>query len=126
MNRPAVATALCFVACALVIALLPLGLYPALLFIVLGLLFGVPGGLVMKLPADVLAPENRAAGMGVYFACYYAGMAALTPVAGLLRDATGSASAPILVGAGVMAAAALSLGLFRALQHNYPRPLLAA
>jgi len=118
INRPAATTAFCFVGCAVVMSALPLGLAPALLFASLGLLFGPPGGLIMKLPADVLDARNRAAGMGIYFACYYAGMAALTPVAGLLRDTTGSASAPLLFGGAVMFAGALTLALFRALQRS--------
>ena len=70
----------------------------------------------MKLPTEVLRPENRAAGMGVYYTCYYGGMAGLVPVAGLLRDATQSPSAPLLFAASLLLGAAGSLAGFRLLQ----------
>jgi hypothetical protein len=44
---------------------------------------------MMVLPGEVLRPRNRATGMGVFYTWYYAGMALLTPAAGVLRDASG-------------------------------------
>ena len=42
---------------------------------------GPPAGVIMAFPAEVLRPENRAAGLGVFFTWYYAGMAAGPPIA---------------------------------------------
>ena len=67
--------------------------------------------------------RNRASGMGVYYACYYGAMALLTPLAGLLRDATGNAAAPLFFAAGLMGASAGVLLAFRALQRRAPRPI---
>jgi predicted MFS family arabinose efflux permease len=44
------------------------------LFIVLGLVCGLPAGPIMSLPARVLAPATRALGMGLFFTVFYAGM----------------------------------------------------
>ena len=65
-GRPTAVMALCFLAVAGAIAALPFGLAPAPGLALIGLLFGPPAGLIMKLPTEVLRPRNRASGMGVY------------------------------------------------------------
>ncbi len=92
------------------------GVIPFVWFALLGLLVGLPAGLSMKLPVTVLEPQNRSVGMGIFLACFYAGMAALPPLAGLLREATGSPTAPLWLASGTFFVAALCLGLFRAVQ----------
>ena len=72
----------------------------------------------MALPSEVLRPESRAAGFGVFFTWYYAGMAVGPVIAGLGRDVTASAATPILIGGGFFASGVLVLGLFRALQST--------
>jgi MFS family permease len=90
-----------------------------LLMIFVGAVAGLPCGAMMVLPSEVLRPQNRATGMGVFLTWYYAGMALLTPVAGILRDTSEAAGAP-LVFAGILEFAALAvLILFRVLQHRY-------
>jgi hypothetical protein len=74
---------------------------------------GAPAGPIMALPAQVLRPENRAGGMGVYFTWYYAGMAVWPGLAGLARDLTGSPAAPALFAAAMMGLAPLGLTGFR-------------
>jgi len=99
--------------------LLPLGVAPELLCLAVGLFGVAPAGIVMSLPGGVLKPENRALGMGVFYTWYY-GLMALGPgLAGLAFDLTGSAAAPILVGAGFFAAGAAIFGAFRAVQRRY-------
>ena len=49
----------------------------------------------MALPGEVLRPESRATGFGIYFTTNYIGFALLPAIAGLLLDLTGSATAPI-------------------------------
>jgi MFS family permease len=109
----------CFLALAGAIAALPIGLHAAAMCAIIGLVAGPPAGLIMKLPTEVLRPENRAAGMGVFYACFYAGMAGLVPLAGLLRDATQSPSAPLLFAAGVLLGATGALMCFRFLQKRW-------
>jgi hypothetical protein len=57
----------------------------------------------MALPAQVLRPENRAIGMGLFYTWLYLGHAGLPPLAGWVQDATGLAAAPILAAAGLVA-----------------------
>ena len=67
----------------------------------------VPGG---------VRSDHVAAALGLFYATYYLGMAALQPVAGLLRDLTASPSAPLFFAAGMMALPALALGVFRRIE----------
>jgi MFS family permease len=105
-------------AMALTACLLPLGLSPLIVCALFGLVAGPPPGLIMALPGSVLRPENRSAGMGVYYTCYYAAMAGLVPVAGLLRDLTQSPSAPIYFGAGLLVVTVLTLAAFRMVERR--------
>ncbi len=83
----------------LLLVALPLVDAPVLVFAAVAVVFGLPAGCIMALPAEVLRPQARGAGMGVYFSWYYAAMALLPGLAGLARDVTGESSAPILVAA---------------------------
>lgn len=58
-----------------------------------GLLGGIPAAALVSLPADVLRPESRSAGMGIFFTVYYFGCAILPTVAGLLYDRAGGGAA---------------------------------
>lgn len=87
---------------------------PLFAFGVLAVAIGVPAGLIMVLPAQVLRPESRAGGMGVFFTCYYVAMAILPGAAGLARDLSGSAAAPALFAAAMTLLCALGLMLFHA------------
>ncbi len=116
----------CFVLLAALISALPLGAPPLLVCILIGLLSGFPPGLIMALPGEALRLENRSAGMGVFYTCYYAAMAGLVPVAGFLRDALDSASAPLIFGAPMMLLAAVSLFCFRLVQRRQTVVLSAA
>jgi len=90
---------------------------PALMAFI-GVVAGLPVGAMMVLPSEVLRPQNRATGMGVFYTWYYAGMALLTPAAGIVRDASGAPGAPLLF-AGVLEFAALAvLVLLRLYQRN--------
>ena len=51
--------------------------------------------------------------MGVYYTCYYVVMGVFPALAGVARDATGSAAAPVLFAAAMMLAAAVGLAAFR-------------
>ena len=84
----------------------------ALGFLVLAI--GVPAGLIMALPAQVLRPDSRSGGMGVFFTCYYVAMAFMPGAAGLARDLSGSAAAPALFAAAMLLLCVLALMLFHA------------
>jgi hypothetical protein len=85
-------------------AMLATNVAPLTMFAVAALLIGLPAGPVMAMPAQALRPESRAPGMGVFYTCYYAAMAALPGFAGMARDFTGSPAAPILFAAVMMLA----------------------
>jgi hypothetical protein len=89
------------------------------LMILVGAMAGLPAGPIMVLPGEVLRPHNRAAGMGVFFTWYYAGMALLTSIAGILRDIIGIAGAPLFFAAGLEFAALAVLVVLRLLQRRY-------
>lgn len=86
-------------------------------FAAIVLSMGVPPGLIMALPAQVLRAETRAGGMGVYYTWYYAAMAFLPGGAGLARDLAGSPSAPILSAAVMMILCIFGLMLFHTVQR---------
>jgi len=88
------------------------------LFAAIGFLIAPPAGVIMSLPGEAAPPERRAFAMGVYFACYYAGIAAFTPLAGLTRDLSGSASAPLWFAGSMVLLASAILMQFRSLQKR--------
>jgi hypothetical protein len=51
---------------------------------------------------------------------YYLGMAVTQPLAGLIRDRSGSPAAPVFFAAALMAATVLGLGAFRLVQRRGP------
>ncbi len=50
--------------------------------------------------------------MGLYFTCYYVGMAALPAAAGWTRDAVGYAGAPLLFAGAILIVALLAFAAF--------------
>lgn len=120
LNWPDGVMIACFLAVAVAIFWFARGLNPIVLCMVIGLLAGPPPGLIMALPSTVLRPQNRSTGMGIYYTCYYAGMAGLVPLAGVLGDVTGDRSAPLLFGCAMMIGAAACLLLFRFLYRRTP------
>lgn len=92
-------------------------------FIVLGLIAGLPAGPIMSLPSLVLRAETRALGMGVFFTIYYVAFMVAPAIAGWLADQAGTAAAPFILGAVMLAVCLLSLGLFR---RDLTRPPVVA
>lgn len=111
-GRPNAALALSLAAYAAVIAALTVWDAPVLLFVIMGVVNGVPAGIIMALPARAVRAEVLAPSMGLYFTCYYVGMAVLPAAAGWTRDAVGYAGAPLLFGAAVVIAALLAFAAF--------------
>ena len=116
ISRPNIILVTCFVGISLGMFLLPYSTHPIALFFWLGFIFGPPAGIIMALPAEILHPENRAAGMGLFYSFYYGGMMAMTSLAGLLRDLTENAATPILFGGMLLIVAIIILAIFRTLQ----------
>ena len=74
----------------------------------------------MALPAQVLHQDNRAMGMGIFFATYYAGMSIFPAIAGYTRDTSDDPAAPFFVAgiAIIMAMLALTGFLFVKTRHS--------
>jgi predicted MFS family arabinose efflux permease len=123
LGRPNIILVTCFVGISIGMGLLPYFSYPMVVFIWLGFIFGPPAGIIMALPAEVLHPENRAAGMGLFFSCFYGGMMALTSLAGYSRDLTQNAAAPILFGGMLLIIAIVILAILRTFQARI-KPIL--
>jgi MFS family permease len=83
----------------------------------IGAITGLPAGAIVALPAEVLRPQSRGPGMGVFFTWYYVGMALLTPVAGLVRDLASDPGAPLMFAGALEIAAIAALGLLRWFQQ---------
>jgi len=70
---------------------------------VFGMLAAAPSSLIIVFAGKILSPETRAFGMSVLYSLFYLGLATLPPLAGLARDVTGSAAAPLQVASAVLA-----------------------
>lgn len=121
IGRPNATLVFCFLGIGLAMFAIPLARYPLGWFVVLGLLFGPPAGIILALPVEVLLPVNRPVGMGMFFSCAAAANATMIALAGLSRDATQRAEAPILYGGALFFVALLVLWLFRTVQMRSAR-----
>jgi MFS family permease len=105
-------------AAAAAIAMVPV-MDPVELWVVLAAILGLTVGMVMALPGEVLSPESRATGLGLYYTMYYAGTGVLPAIAGWIQDTTGSAASVIWFSAACLALAPFSLLAFRILQYRW-------
>jgi len=87
-------------------------------FSVIGLILFLPAGIMAALPIEVLRPENRATGLGLFYTWWYAGVAGLPPVGGWTYDVTGSPAAPILYAGALVFLTLAALLLFRLCQRS--------
>src|SRR5262249_7615961 len=107
-------------ACGLAIGALPVLPGPLAWSALAGLVAGLAPGAMMALLPRTLAPDQLATGFGIYSTVSYLGMAVSQPMAGWIRDRSGSPAAPIFFAAGLMAATVLGLGAFRLVQGRRP------
>ena len=119
IGHPASTMVVIFIAIAFLLWMIPFTSFHILLFIMLGIVFAPAGGLIMALPAQVLRPENRAIGMGIFFTIYYLGMGIFPALAGTMRDISGNPAAPIFLGGIAILCAILALAGFRINQIKY-------
>jgi predicted MFS family arabinose efflux permease len=98
--------------------LMPLLPGPTLWFVLMGIMFGLPPGAMMSLLPQALVPDRLATGIGVYYTVFYLGIAAALPLAGLVRDLSGSPAAPLYFAAAATAASVLALGVFRSIERH--------
>ena len=105
-------------AAAAAIAMVPV-MDPVELWVVLSAILGFTVGMVMALPGEVLSPESRATGLGLYYTVYYVGTGVLPAIAGWIQDTTGSTALVIWFSAACLALAPFSLLALRILQHRW-------
>ncbi len=86
-------------------------------FSVIGLILFLPAGIMAALPIEVLRPQNRATGLGLFYTWWYAGVAGLPPIGGWTYDVTGSPAAPILYAGALVFLTLAALLLFRLCQR---------
>jgi len=78
-----------------------------------GLTLGLPIGLILALPGQIVQASQRAMGMAIFYLWLYAGHGTLPALAGWAQDRLGSTSAPLAI-VGVLALGIAGLyGLFR-------------
>ena len=104
------------------LALLAQGIAPLVLLVAAGVALGTIAGPVVALPAAVLAPEHRAVGMGLFWLFFFIPMTLLPPVAGLARDLTDDAAAPLSAAAAFTALALVALAAYA----GACRPMISA
>lgn len=83
------------------------------IFVVVGIFFALAAGPIMTLPSQVLTPQSRSFGMGVFFAIYYGVMMIGPRVVGGMAEAAEDAGLAITAGAVMSLGAIAALGLFR-------------
>ncbi|MCH7479517.1 MAG: MFS transporter [SAR324 cluster bacterium] len=102
----------------LIIFLTPFGLLVPALVVLWGLARGLCPGGINALLSEVLRPESRSTGFGVYFTVYYLGLAMVPPMAGFLQDISGTAVAPVRFAGLITALTLVALIAFRILQRQ--------
>jgi MFS family permease len=82
------------------------------LYALTGFVFGLSAGPVMTLPSEVLVPQARALGMGLFFAIYYGVMMIGPAIGGRLAESTGSTAATFLLASVMLVGCSLALAAF--------------
>jgi predicted MFS family arabinose efflux permease len=93
---------------------------PFVTFALFGIFYAICVPVVAALPAEVLRPETRGPGLGIYYIWYFAGSALLPIAGGYLKDITGTAASSVLFGVAMMMVTLILAGLFRLAQAYFP------
>ncbi|HEX2114447.1 MAG TPA: MFS transporter [Alphaproteobacteria bacterium] len=91
-------------------------------FISLGILSGVACGPIMALPSQVLTPNTRAVGMGIFYTVYYALQIACPSLVGAIADMFGHSYVALDIGAAFLLVGALAWMLFRRISNGAVAP----
>jgi MFS family permease len=91
---------------------------PVLPLLASGLVLGLAVGVIMALPSEVLRPESRGVGMGVFYTFMYIGQAGLPPLGGAIQDAVGGITASLYFAAALVLSILPLFALFRWAQHR--------
>lgn len=111
-------TAVCPALAAVLIIVTSFAFAPVLTFALLGLIIGIPAGSIMAMPSQVLAPEQRAVGMGVFFTVFYAIMVGAPIAAAAISSVVGTDRVAYQSGALCMVVGLISLAAFVVLRRR--------
>ena len=89
--------------------------------VILAVIFGLPAGLLLALPGELLSADRRASGMGMFYLSFYVAMTVLPAIAGVIRNATQTVAGSVLFGAFMIVIAAL--GMLLLAPHRRVRPV---
>ena len=112
-RRPNLAAVLGCLLTAGAIMAMPLIGPPVVWLLLGGVVAGLAPGALMALVPGSVPPEQLSAALGLFYAIFYLGMAVMQPLAGLLRDVTGSPAAPLFFAAAAMLLTVVALSAFR-------------
>jgi MFS family permease len=110
----ALATAICMLAFIFVPG-------PIVWCVLAGVVVGAAPGPAMSLLPRIVAEERLSRALGVYYCVFYTGAAVTQPAAGLFRDVSGWAPAPLAFSAALMTMTIVGLLMFRAITHQATR-----
>lgn len=85
---------------------------PAIMLVLAGFVGGIPAGLISAMPGQVLRPQTRGPGLGVFFTWLYIGFAAMPALGGWMADLLHRPEAPLYTGATLLIAALPLLVVF--------------
>jgi len=92
------------------------------LMFVASLIGNLPAGPIVALASEVLRPQVRSTGMGIFYTMLYSGLGLGPVLAGFVSDVTENPAAPVYLIAVLAGLTVLALALFRALQvRGFPR-----
>lgn len=90
------------------------------LMLIIGLVTFAGASVVVAMPIELTRPVNRAPGLGVFYAWWYAGIAGFPMLAGWTVDVSGDPVAAIYVGSGLVFVCVAAILPIRWLQRQYP------
>ena len=83
------------------------------IYILIGLFAGLAAGPIMGLPSEVLTPENRGIGIGIFLSLFYVGVVLAPILAGALLETTGNPGAAFYLGSVLLVLGCLAQLAFR-------------
>jgi MFS family permease len=83
------------------------------IYILMGLFAGLAAGPIMGLPSEVLTPENRGIGIGIFLSLFYVGVVLAPILAGALLETTGNPGVAFYLGSVLLMLGCLALLAFR-------------
>lgn len=91
---------------------------PAIMLVIAGFVGGIPAGLISAMPGQVLRPQTRGPGLGVFFTWLYVGFAVTPALGGWMADLLQRPEAPLYTGSALLIAALPMLAVFAMMRRK--------